>query len=71
MGGTFRSEPFLLVFIEAVKLILGNAPGVFSWVTDWMLVAEVGILEACIDVPHLKISSEAERIQVLIDIFLQ
>ena len=54
MGGTFRSEPSLFVFIEAVKLILGNAPGVFSWVTDWMLVAEVGILEACIDAPHLK-----------------
>ena len=54
MGGTFLSEPSLLVFIEAIKLILSNAPGVFSWVADWMLVAEVGILEACIHAPHLK-----------------
>ena len=54
MGGTFGIEPHLLVFSKAVKLILGNAPGVFSWVADRMLVAEVGILEACINAPHLQ-----------------
>ena len=54
LGGTFGSEPSLLVFTEAVKLILGNAPGVFSWVADRVLVAEVRLLETCINAPYLE-----------------
>ena len=54
LGGTFGGEPSLLVFSEAVKLILGNGPGVFSWVADRALVAQVRLLEACINTPHLE-----------------
>ena len=46
LGGVFRSETFLLVFLKTANLVL-------SVVTDRMLVAKVGVLEAGIDALHL------------------
>ena len=46
LGGIFRSETFLFVFLKAANFVL-------SVVTDWMLVAAVGVLEAGIDALHL------------------
>ena len=53
LGGTFGGEPFLLVYLKAAKLILGNSPSILSWVTDWVLVAEVDSVEACFNAPYL------------------
>ena len=54
LGGVFRSELFLLVFLKTAKLIPGNLAGILSWVTGRVLVTEeVGILEAGIDALHL------------------
>ena len=52
-GGVLGSEPFLLVFLKAVKLILGNLSCFLSWVADRVLVAEVDVLEAGFDAFHL------------------
>ena len=46
LGGVFRSESFLFVFLKAIKLILGNFARILSWVADRVLVAEVCLLEA-------------------------
>ena len=53
VGGVFGSEPFLLVFLKAAKLILSNVPGTLSWVAGWVLVTEGGVLEAGVDAVHL------------------
>ena len=53
VGGVFGSEPFLLVFLKAAKLILSNVPRILSWVAGWVLVAEVGVLKTGINAPHL------------------
>ena len=53
VGGVFGSEPFLLVFLQAAKLVLGNLPSILSWVTGWVLVAEEGVSQASVDALHL------------------
>ena len=53
VGGVLWSEIFLLVFLKAVKLILGNLSCFLSWVADWVLVAEVDVLETGFDAFHL------------------
>ena len=53
LGGVFGSEPFLLIFSQTTILILGNLTGTLSWVTGWVLVASVDVLETDIDVLHL------------------
>ena len=52
-GGVLWSEIFLLVFLKAVKLVLGNAICFLSWVADRVLVAEVDVLEAGFNSSHL------------------
>ena len=39
LGGVFGSEPFLLVFLQAAKLVPGNALSILSWVAGRVLVA--------------------------------
>ena len=53
VGGVLGSEPFLLVFVKALKLILGNLSCFLSWVADWVLVAEVDVFETGFDAFHL------------------
>ena len=60
VGGVFGSEPFLLVFLKAAKLILSNVPGTLSWVAGWVLVTEVGVLKTGVDVIHLNKSFESK-----------
>ena len=64
VGGVLWSEPFLLVFVKAVKLILGNLSCFLSWVADRVLVAEVNVLEAGFDAFHLSKKSQTRRIWV-------
>ena len=54
LGGVFGSEPFLLVFLKAAKLVLGNALSIISWVTGRVLITvEGGVLEAGFDALNL------------------
>ena len=54
LGGVFGSEPFILVFFQAAKLVPSNALSIFSWVAGRELVAEdVGVPEAYFNAPHL------------------
>ena len=53
LGGIFRSEPFLLVFLKAANLVLGNTLSILSGVACRVLVAEEVVLEAGIDALHL------------------
>ena len=54
VGGVFGSEPLLLVFLQAAKLVPGNALGILSWVAGRVLVAkEGGVLETGFDGLHL------------------
>ena len=53
LGAGFGSEAFLLVFLKAAKLVLGNLPSILSWVTGWVLVAEKGVPQASLDALHL------------------
>ena len=53
LGGVFGSEPFLLVFLKAAKLVLGNIASFLSRVTGRMLVAEKGVPRASFNAPHL------------------
>ena len=64
VGGVFCSEPFLLVFLKAFKLILGNLSCFLSWVADRVLVAKVNVLEAGFDAFHLSKKSQTRRIGV-------
>ena len=64
VGGVLGSEPFLLVFVKAVKLILGNLSCFLSWVADRVLVAEVDVLEAGFDAFHLSKKSQTRRIAI-------
>ena len=63
-GGVLWSEIFLLVFVKAAKLILGNAICFLSWVADRVLVAEVDVLEAGFDDFHLSKKNQTRRIGV-------
>ena len=53
VGGVLWSEIFLLVFVKALKLILGNTICILSWVAEWLLVAEVDVLEAVFNASYL------------------
>ena len=53
VGGVFCSEILYIVFLKAVKLILGNLSCFLSWVADRVLVAKVNVLEAGFDAFHL------------------
>ena len=54
LGGVFGSEPFILVFFQAAKLVLGDALSILSWVAGRVLVAEEGgVLETGFDALHL------------------
>ena len=53
VGGVLGCEPLLFVFTQAAKLVLGNVSSILSWVADWVLVAEVDVLEACVNAFHL------------------
>ena len=64
VGGILWSEIFLLVFLKALKLILSNLSCFLSWVADWVLVAEVDVLEADFDAFHLSKKSQTRRIGV-------
>ena len=48
-GGVFGSESLFFILIEALIFIEGNFASVFSWVADWVLVAEVDAVEARFD----------------------
>ena len=52
-GGVFRSESLFFVLIEAPIFIEGDFASVFSRVADWVVVAEVDVVEARFDVFHL------------------
>ena len=54
LGGVFGSEPFILVFFQAAKLVPSNALSIFSWVAGRVLVTECGVLKAGVDAFHLK-----------------
>ena len=64
VGGVFCSEILYIVFLKAVKLILGNLSCILSWVADRVLVAEVNVLEAGFDAFHLSKKSQTRRIGV-------
>ena len=53
LSGVFRSEPFLFIFLKAIKLILSDVASSLSWVTDRMLVAEVDFLVTRFNASHL------------------
>ena len=60
-GGIFGSEPFLLVFLKAIKLVPGNAPSILYWVADGVQVAAVHVLEAVFNTSHL-LKSRVDRL---------
>ena len=62
VGGVLGNEILFLVFVKAVKLILGNLSCILSWVADRVLVAEVDVLEAGFDAFHLSKKSQTRRI---------
>ena len=54
LSGVFGSEPFLFVFLQAAKLVLGNALSILSRVAGRVLITEEGgVLEASFNAPHL------------------
>ena len=54
LGSVFGSEPFLLVFLQAAKLVLGDVASTLSWITGRVLVAQCGVPQAFINSLHLK-----------------
>ena len=53
VGGFFGSEPFLLVFLQAAKLVPGNVSSMLSWITGRVLVAEDSVPQASFNASHL------------------
>ena len=53
VGGVFGSEAFLLVFLQAAKLVLGDVASILSWVTGRVLIAQCGVPQAFFNSLHL------------------
>ena len=51
--GILGNEAFLLVFLKTVRLVQSNALSMLSFIADRVLVAEIAILEAFFNAPHL------------------